>query len=56
MCPSCLSGGLGPGYIAAFIVCGLFFVVTAGSLLLASRTGRLDGLEDSKYRMLHDEE
>ncbi len=56
MCPSCLSGGIGPGYIAAFIICVLFFTAAAGSLWWASRNGRLDDLEDSKYAMLKDED
>lgn len=56
MCPSCLSGGIGPGYIAAFIICALFFLVGAGALFWASRTGQLDGLEQTKYKMLQDDE
>ena len=54
MCPSCLSGGIGPGYIAAFAICILFFLVTPGVMFWASRSGRLDDLEDSKYKMLED--
>ena len=56
MCPSCLSGGLGPGYIAAFAICALFFVITGGVMMWASRNGALDGLEESKYNMLRDED
>lgn len=55
MCPSCLSGGLGAGYIAAFAICILFFVLGAGCLLWASRNNRLDDLEETKYRMLQDD-
>ena len=56
MCPSCLSGGLGPAYIAAFVICGLFFVVAFGAMMWASKNGQLEGLEDTKYRMLRDED
>jgi nitrogen fixation-related uncharacterized protein len=56
MCPSCLSGGIGPGYIAAFAICILFFLIAFGCMLWASRTGHLDGLEDTKYRMLEEQE
>lgn len=56
MCPSCLSGGIGPGYIAAFIVCGLFFVIAFGAMILASRNGMLENLEEAKFRMLQEEE
>lgn len=56
MCPSCLSGDIGPGYIAAFAICGLFFVIALGGMLWASKSGKLDGLEDAKYRMLQDDE
>jgi nitrogen fixation-related uncharacterized protein len=54
MCPSCLSGGIGPGYIAAFAICILFFIIAGGVMLWASRTGHLDNLEDTKYKMLED--
>lgn len=56
MCPSCLSGGIGPGYIMAFVICAVFFLVAAGVLFWSSRNGRLDGLEDTKYAMLRDED
>lgn len=56
MCPSCLSGDIGPGYIAAFAICLLFFLVAFGCMFWASRNGKLDDLEDSKYRMLRNEE
>lgn len=56
MCPSCLSGEIGPGYIAAFAVCLLFFVVAAGAMFWASRNGQLENLEDTKYKMLEDAE
>lgn len=56
MCPSCLAAGIGPGYIAAFAICGLFFVIAAGVMLWASKNGQLEGLEESKYKMLTDEE
>ena len=54
MCPSCLSGGIGPGYIAAFAICILFFLLAFAAMLLASRNGKLEDLEDTKFRMLHD--
>lgn len=56
VCPSCLSGGIGPGYIMAFIMCGLFFALAIGALFWASRNGRLEALEDTKYAMLRDDE
>ena len=56
MCPSCLSGGIGAGYMAAFAVCVLFFIIAIGAMVWASRSGMLDGLEDSKHRMLEDAE
>lgn len=56
MCPSCLSGGIGPGYIAAFAICGLFFLIAFGGMFWASKSGKLADLEDSKYRMLRDDE
>ncbi len=56
MCPSCLSGGLGPGYMMAFVICGVFFMLAIGVLFWSSRNGRLDSLEDTKYAMLHDED
>lgn len=56
MCPSCLSGGIGPAYIAAFTICGLFFVIAFGAMFWASRNGMLDNLEESKYKMLQSEE
>jgi nitrogen fixation-related uncharacterized protein len=54
MCPSCLSGGLGPGYIAAFAICILFFICAAVGMFWASKSGHLENLEDTKYRMLED--
>ena len=54
MCPSCLSGGIGPGYIAAFAICILFFVIAVGAMFWASRTGRLEDLEDAKFKMMED--
>ena len=54
MCPSCLSGGIGPGYIAAFAICILFFLLAFATMLWASRNGKLEDLEDTKFRMLHD--
>lgn len=56
MCPSCLSGGIGPGYIAAFTICILFFLLAFGAMLWASKSGKLENLEDSKFRMLRDED
>jgi hypothetical protein len=55
MCPSCLSGGIGPGYIAAFLICALFFLIAFVAMFWASRNGKLDNLEDSKFRMLQDD-
>jgi nitrogen fixation-related uncharacterized protein len=55
MCPSCLSGGIGPGYIAAFAICILFFLIAFGAMLWSSRSGKLEGLEETKYRMLQDD-
>ncbi|MDX2085939.1 MAG: cbb3-type cytochrome oxidase assembly protein [Candidatus Melainabacteria bacterium] len=55
MCPACLSGGIGPAYIAAFAICILFFLIAGISMLWASKNGHLEGLEDAKYRMLDDE-
>jgi nitrogen fixation-related uncharacterized protein len=54
MCPSCLSGGIGPGYLAAFAVCILFFIISVGVMLWASKSGKLDDLEDAKFKMLED--
>ncbi len=56
ICPSCLSGGLSTGYVVAFAICALFFIVAFVTLLWASRSGRLDNLEDTKFNMLKDEE
>jgi len=56
ICPSCISDGIGPGYIMAFIMCGLFFVVAALVMFWASKNGRLENLEDTKFKMLQDEE
>ena len=56
ICPSCLSGDIGPGYIAAFAICGLFFLLAAGAMFWASRSGKLDGLEDTKFTMLQEED
>ncbi len=55
-CPNCLSGGLGPGWYAAFALCGLFFVLGGVAMLWASKNGRLEGLEDTKFAMLKDED
>ena len=52
MCPSCLSGGIGPGYIAAFAICVLFFILAFAAMLWASRSGKLENLEDAKLRMM----
>jgi len=56
MCPSCLSGGIGAGYLAAFSVCVLFFIIAIGAMFWASKSGKLDGLEESKFRMLEEAE
>ena len=55
MCPNCISGGLGPGWYIAFAICILFFAVAALVMFWASRTGRLQDLESTKYKMLQDE-
>ena len=55
-CPGCLTTGLGPGYIASFAICGLFFILGLGVLFWASRNGKLDGLDDTKFAMLQDED
>lgn len=56
MCPNCYpsTSALAPGYIIALVICGLFFVVAVGAMFMASRSGRLEDLEDTKYRMLED--
>jgi nitrogen fixation-related uncharacterized protein len=56
MCPSCLSGGIGPGYLAAFAICILFFLLAFVGMFWASRNGKLENLEESKFRMLHDDD
>ena len=56
MCPSCLSGGIGPGYIAAFAICIMFFLIAFGGMLWASKSGMLEDLEDTKFRMLQEED
>ncbi|MBY0405725.1 MAG: cbb3-type cytochrome oxidase assembly protein CcoS [Cyanobacteria bacterium] len=56
MCPSCLSGAIGPGYIAAFAICILFFLISAGVMAWASKNGQLEDLEESKFKMLEDHE
>ena len=55
ICPSCIGTNLGPGWIVAFAICILFFVVALGVMLWASGNGRLENLEDTKYKMLHDD-
>ncbi len=40
----------------AFTICGLFFLLGLGVLFWASRNGRLDGLDETKFAMLQDEE
>lgn len=55
-CPACLTGPLGVGFYAAFAVCALFFLIAVGALFWASKTGRLSNLEDTKYKMLQDNE
>lgn len=55
ICPSCLSGGIGPGYIAAFAICVLFFLIAFGAMFWASKSGRLEGLENAKHKMLSDD-
>lgn len=56
MCPNCFPAlqSLAPGYLLALIICALFFVVAIGAMMVASRTGRLENLEEAKYRMLDD--
>lgn len=55
MCPNCFpSIGLSSGYTIALTICVLFFAVAVGAMFFASKTGYLDNLEDTKYRMLDD--
>lgn len=56
MCPNCFPAlsGIAPGYILAFVICVLFFIVAVGAMFFASRSGHLENLEDTKYRMLED--
>lgn len=55
MCPNCFPGTqIEVGWIAALAMCLLFFVVGAVVMVVASKTGYLDNLEDSKYSMLDD--
>ncbi len=56
MCPNCFPAlsALSPGYIIALLICALFFVGAVGAMFIASRSGRLEALEDTKYRMLDD--
>ena len=56
MCPNCFPASqvLAPGYIIALTICGLFFVIAVGSMFMASRSGRLENLEETKFRMLDD--
>jgi tetrahydromethanopterin S-methyltransferase subunit D len=56
MCPSCLSNGIESGYIAAYAICGLFFLIAALAMFWASRSGRLEGLEDSKFKIFEEQE
>jgi hypothetical protein len=55
MCPNCFpSLGISPGYIVAFFVCILFFGVGLVAMIAANRSGRMTGLEETKYSMLED--
>jgi hypothetical protein len=56
LCPNCFPStqALAPGYIIALVICGLFFVVAIGAMVMASRSGHLENLEETKYRMLDD--
>ena len=57
MCPNCFPSNqafIDPGYIIAFFICILFFVVAAGAMWLAGRSGHMSNLEESKYSMLED--
>lgn len=56
MCPNCYPAGsaLASGYIIALAICGIFFVAAVASMFLASKTGHLDDLEDTKFKMLQD--
>jgi nitrogen fixation-related uncharacterized protein len=56
MCPSCLSGGIGPGYLAAFAICILFFLIAFVAMMWASRNGKLADLEETKFSMLRDKD
>jgi nitrogen fixation-related uncharacterized protein len=55
MCPNCLSGGLGPGWYAAFAICILFFLLAGVAMFWASKSGRLQNLESAKHKMLQDD-
>lgn len=56
MCPNCYPAtqALAPGYMIALLICGLFFIGAVAAMYLTSRSGHLEGLEDTKYRMLDD--
>lgn len=56
MCPNCFpaTSNIAVGYWMALTICALFFVVAVGVMLFASRSGRLDNLEETKFRMLED--
>lgn len=55
MCPNCYpTMGMSAGYIVAFFVCILFFGVGLGAMILAHKTGRLTGLEETKHTMMQD--
>lgn len=55
MCPNCFPAlGLSAGWVIAFFVCILFFVTAVGAMMVASRSGYLDNLDEAKYRMLED--
>jgi nitrogen fixation-related uncharacterized protein len=55
-CPSCLTGALGPAWIAAFSICILFFITGGLALLWANRSGHMANLEQSKFKMLNDDD
>lgn len=56
MCPNCFpsSQALAPGYMIALTICGLFFIIAVAAMMWASGSGRLENLEETKFRMLDD--
>lgn len=54
-CPNCFPAmGLSSGWILALFICALFFLAAVAAMAVASKTGYLDNLEDTKFSMLED--